>query len=425
VTIAGAGVAGLATALLLARDGHRVTLVERDPVDHAELAPEDRRGIPHYLQPHALIPRARLELMETLPDVLADLRARGAEDADLRPHLPGDVRPEDELLAYLAVRRPQLEAALRRAALSDGRIEWCRDRLAERPEGDLVVDAMGRGSFLRATTETTDCGVVYYSRYYRQRPGFTVPDGPWFLSPRGDLGYFAYASFPGDNRTFAAVLAVPPNDADWKLLREAEVFERVVASIPALASWADPDGVEPLTDVLAMAGLRNAAPPEAFALPGYIAAGDALSHTDPVLAHGLAFALIHARALRDALGEHADVADVAAAYLAHVGPLMRERFRFASSLDEQRLRMWRGGAVDFGRDHALFSMAAVGAVARIDPEVYRIFARRIGLLDSTSVLDDDAALIAAIRAKFASLPPRSALGPSRDEMVALVRGVAT
>ncbi len=45
-----------------------------------------------------------------------------------------------------------------------------------------------------ANPESSDCGVTYYSRYYRQRRGSQLPDGPWFFSPRsapagGDCAY--------------------------------------------------------------------------------------------------------------------------------------------------------------------------------------------------------------------------------------------
>ena len=79
--VIGGGVAGLAAALLLARRGHPVTLLERDELDVGTAidSPGRRRpGIAHYLQPHAFIPRGRVELLAQLPDVYADLIAAGA-----------------------------------------------------------------------------------------------------------------------------------------------------------------------------------------------------------------------------------------------------------------------------------------------------------------------------------------------------------
>jgi glycine/D-amino acid oxidase-like deaminating enzyme len=77
ITVACAGVAGLATVLLLARDGHGVTVVERDRLDASwphDAPTRARRGIPHFLQPHAFIPPL--------------VRARPQIDACSRPRLP-------------------------------------------------------------------------------------------------------------------------------------------------------------------------------------------------------------------------------------------------------------------------------------------------------------------------------------------------
>ena len=421
----------MASALLLARDGHRVTLMERDHFDVG--LPEDaprwqRRGIPHFLQPHAFIPRGRKELREHLPDVYEALLAAGARDVDLRPKLPGgDARDGDDHLQYLAVRRPLLEWALRRAVMNEPGIELCPAKRVDGLPDGLVVDALGRrsptpGWLAEDNAATSDCGVVYYSRYYRQHSGFELPDGPWLLSPRGDLGYCAFATFPGDNGTFAALLAVPTGVAEWQVLRNARAFDAAVAAIPALRLWVDPDGVDPITDVLPMAGLRNSLrrwdPERSSVVP----VGDALSHTDPVLAHGLSFALVHAVALLDTLRHGGNLSR----YAEQVLPAARERYALATDLDEQRHRMWTGGAVDPGRpdgDYALFTMSAAAAVAMIDPDVFRVFVRRIGLLDPTSVLDDDAELQRRIAERFNELrrAPRPPGGPTRDEMVALTR----
>jgi 2-polyprenyl-6-methoxyphenol hydroxylase-like FAD-dependent oxidoreductase len=455
VVVLGAGMAGLAAALYLARDGHHVTLVERDPFDVGE--PLDavdwsRRGISHFLQPHAFGFAGRQELARHLPEVYQALLDAGAREVDCGPKLPGGPRPGDEDIRFLAVRRPLIEWALRRAVRADHRIRVLAGAhvtglVVERGTvrgavvdgdpltADLVVDAMGRRTptpdwLTRAgvplpETPTSDCGVVYYCRYYRQRPGFELPDGPWLLSPRGDLGYCAYATFPGDNRTFSGLLAVPTGDTTWRGLREADTFEAAVATIPGLRVWVDPEGVEPITDVLPMAGLRNTLRPAEGMPPGLVAVGDALGHTDPVLALGLTFSLVHAGELAAALLEHDDVGDAGASYDAAVRPELERRFRFATELDAQRLRMWRGEPVDLAHhdgDYALFTVAAAGVAAMVDPDVARVFARRIGLLDSTAVLDEDVAMQQRIEDVFASLTavPRPAAGPPADSMRSLV-----
>ena len=460
VTVLGAGVAGLATALLLARDGHHVAIIERDLFEVG--APADaprwqRKGIPHFLQPHAFIPRGRAELARHLPDVYAGVLEAGAYDIDVSRKLPGPTAAGDEDLQYLAARRPLIEWALRRAVAEDPRIEVgpavsvrglrvAGSRLAAvrldngEVEADLVVDSLGRRTptpaWLAAEgltdqpIETSDCGVVYYSRYYRVRPGFDLPDGPWILSPRGDLGYLGYASFPGDNGTFAAILAVPTGVPEWRIFKDTAAFEAAVARIPALRLWADPARVEAVTDVLPMAGLRNTLRRyDPGAVLGLTPVGDAYSHTDPVLAHGVAFALIHAGELAAALRAHHDLGDACAAYAAATAPALRERYDFATALDDQRHRMWMGEPVDFRRHdgaYALFSMAAAGAAATVDADIFRTFVRRIGLLDSTTVLDADVALQRRIEDVFSLLlaAPRSPAGPPREEMLAAAAAAA-
>ena len=82
IVMIGGGVAGLIGSVLLARDGHHVTLLERDPAPPP--APTEawdrweRRGVTQFRLPHAFLPRFREVLDHDLPDVVAALESDGA-----------------------------------------------------------------------------------------------------------------------------------------------------------------------------------------------------------------------------------------------------------------------------------------------------------------------------------------------------------
>lgn len=179
-----------------------------------------------------------------------------------------------------------------------------------------------------------------------------------------------------------------------------------------------------------MAGLRNSIRRyDPSWVRGFVPVGDARCHTDPVLAHGLAFSLIHAAGLAQALRDYSDDGDALAAFAAATESAVRERYDLATALDEQRHRMWMGGRVDMTHhdgDYALFSTVAAGSAAMVDPDIFRAFVRRIGLLDSTTVLDDDIELQLRIEQIIeeqagASKPPT---GPSRPQIEVIISGLA-
>ena len=81
--IVGAGVVGLGTALLLSRDGHDVTVLERDaeaPPAGAEEIWEgwQRKGVNQFRLPHFFLARYRSLLGTELPEVAEALAAAGA-----------------------------------------------------------------------------------------------------------------------------------------------------------------------------------------------------------------------------------------------------------------------------------------------------------------------------------------------------------
>ncbi|MFL5778757.1 MAG: FAD-dependent oxidoreductase [Chloroflexota bacterium] len=463
VLVLGGGMAGLCASLSLARDGHSVLLVERDQLDVGDPADAfnwDRSGIPHFMQPHAFIPRGRRELRELFPDVFDSLLRLGAWDLDLRPKIRGAARAGDEELAYLALRRPLMEWALRSAvsaetgirALPGTRVTGLAGKPGTPPrvtgavttegvfDADLVVDAMGRRSRTSdwiaemggtpAVERSTDCGILYYSRYYRVRPGASLPDGRWLPTPRGDLGYAGFSSFPGDNGTFAAVLGTPPGDQALKLLRQRRAFDAAIATMPALDSWTNADISEPITDVLPMGSLKNTIRIPTSDVPvaiGLVSVADAICHTDPALALGLSFSLIHARALRGAVRDYSpDLASIGAAFLSATRAEMEERFDYASAIDEARARRWAGEPVDFahrdGGAYGLFTLVAGTAAALEDGDVFRAVVRRNTFLDPLAVLDEDEATQRRIETLFDELRSRGGPppGPGRDELLSIM-----
>lgn len=461
VVVLGAGVAGLSAALALARDGQQVVLVERDEIvaGAPDVGFEQRRGIPHLHQPHAFIPRGRMELRAAFPDVLAALHSAGAEDVDLRPKIKGAPQPGDEDFAYVGARRPLIEWALRNAVLAEASIAvrsgtqvlGFEGRPGARPavdavrtsagsiRADVVIDALGRRSPAKAwisalgghplPERSSDCGIVYYGRYYRVRSAQALPDGPWLIGPRGDLGYGGFSTFPGDNGTFAALIAIPPGDQELKLLRRTEAFDAASKLIPALHSWTNPDVAQPITDVMPYGSLQNTlrtVTADSGAL-GVISIGDAICHTDPALALGLSFALIHARAMVSVLRDHRDPADRAAAFDARTRADMDERYAYATSIDTDRARAWAGEQVDFahrdGDAHGLFTLIAGTAAALTDGDIFRRVVRRNTFLDPLKVLDDDVEMQDRIERAFGTLlaAPRPNPGPPREDMLAAMR----
>ena len=72
IVVCGGGVIGLCTGLMLADDGHEVTVLEPDPADPPRTPAEAwscwrRAGVAQFRQPHTLLPRFRQVVDEELP----------------------------------------------------------------------------------------------------------------------------------------------------------------------------------------------------------------------------------------------------------------------------------------------------------------------------------------------------------------------
>src|SRR5215203_1181722 len=388
--VAGGGVAGLAASLAVARAGHDAVVLERDLV-RSDGLPEsafhvERRGIPHYFQPHAFLPRGRRLLSAWAPDVLRALLDAGADPQDVAAKLRGPREPGDEDLVYLWVRRPIIEWALRRAAAAESAVELragvqvtglitSEDRApravgvmldtGDAVRGDVVVDALGRyrcpPGWPRAAGEPTDCGAIYYCRYFELAEGVEHLDAP-MLNPRGDLGYMGFNTFRGDKRTLAVIVLTPAADRELRVLRHEPAWQAACAAITPLDVMTSADYARPITDVMPMGGLMNVDRTGDPLVSGIVAAGDAFCHTDPAFAYGLSFALAHAQALADATAEATDVDAIVERYRADAGPEARERHALACATDAARSLRWSGEQVGIGRRDGCYPLFSfVGA----------------------------------------------------------------
>ncbi|MEO5686869.1 MAG: FAD-binding protein [Burkholderiaceae bacterium] len=447
VIVAGAGMAGMAAGLMVARAGRRVLLVERDvdvPDGRADQALVARRaGVPQFNQPHAFLPRGFAILRDRLPDVLACLRGLGAIEVDIAP-TAGEPDRGDEDMIFLGVRRPMIEWALRRAVRAEPGIElhFARiDGLLIEPgapptvhgfsaagqalEGTLVIDAMGRMSPTRrwlaehgveVATEASDVGIVYYSRYYRLRDGVTMPASPSPFGPRADLGFASAATFLGDNQTYAIVVMVPAWDSELKVVRNAGVFEAFCRATPALAPLVDEQRAQALTEVLPMGALQtvwNGFDREP--VRRLIAVGDSLCHTDPSFALGICNALIQGAALADLTATHDD-GHVARAFHACVRDELRERFAFARDVAAARVDRMKGLPVALSRGgcYPLYALLASLGTAPLDPQVHRMAYRRHGFLDRLGRFDNDETMQSRVEALFPQVLARMRDAPRVD-----------
>jgi len=468
IVITGAGIAGLMSALFLARDGHEIVLLERDatplPANADEAFTWNRRGAPQVRHPHAFLARLRNLLRDDLPQVRQQLLDAGSLEVgwgDIAPETLDDRTPaaDDDDLALLACRRTTFEWVLRRAALGTERVQL-RDGVrvtgllvaagagtpqvtgvrtdAGDVDADLVVDAGGRHSHMRTLLgeigvavpeEKHDAGMVYLSRFYRLREGAVEPDKQAFNG--GTLGYLGYGVFRGDNRTFSVTIAVGTEDKELRALIGPGRFEEAAALLPAAQPWVDASTAEAIAEPHAMAGLvnrvRHLVVDGRPLVLGFAAIGDALVCTNPLYGRGCSLGGVGARLLSSAVAAHGrDAEAIALAVHASTQEEIVPWYAASVAQDEaSRLARASGG----NGDDITTSLITEGLLplTRIDAKVSRAFFRTLNLLTSPNAVMSDPELTARVFAHWqtrGSRPVEAPVGPTRDEMIERLRATA-
>src|SRR5581483_2484411 len=227
IVVLGAGMMGLCTAMLLADDGHEVTVVDRDPQEPPDPADAweswERRGVNQFRLSHLFLSRFRTVIETELPRLASELDRAGACRYNIVANVPdemkGGSRPDDDRFELISGRRPFFESVTARTAQETKNVTIRRgaavEALTTGPSAragvphitgihlsggenlaaDLVIDATGRRSPLPRLLEAAggrapaeehdDSGFVYFGRHFKSADG-SLP--PMFAPLKQDIG---------------------------------------------------------------------------------------------------------------------------------------------------------------------------------------------------------------------------------------------
>jgi 2-polyprenyl-6-methoxyphenol hydroxylase-like FAD-dependent oxidoreductase len=469
VVIIGGGVGGLTAALAFGRSGHRVTLLEQDPLpptaDAEEAFLAERRGAPQVHQTHGFLARLQVTLRDRCPDVLADLLAAGGSTMPMTSRL-GDPQPGDEDLQVIIIRRTTLEWVIRKAVVAEAGVEVRTDvkvaglvaastsadgapvvtgvRLEDgsTTDADLVVAATGRRAPLPAWFEAigaelpetvVESGLMYLTRWYVD-PEQEIPEE---AKLGGDLGFVKYLGIPGDAGTLSVTLAVRTADSDLRTaLSEPDQFDEACRLLPGPDLFFQHGPLTPIGGVRPMTGLLNRL--RAFLdeegrprVLGFHAIGDAHTTTNPLYGRGCSLAAVQATLLADAAAAHpGDASGRAIAYEQACAEEIEPWYHSAVQMDSMGADPSGRGGLGAGsgpESPAAKGIGAVFAAAATDPIIGRGIARFMNLLMTPKQLMADPALMARIAEVMADpdqFPVQPTIGPSRDDLLASLSNLA-
>ena len=445
--------------MMLANDGHDVTVLERDPAPPPQ--PEnawddwDRRGVNQFKMLHFFLSRFRQVADTELPGLTDAMAAAGALRMNPLVGIPDQVtggwQEGDERYNSVTARRPVAESVVATMAESTSgviirrgvgvagvltsngddivRVTGVRTEEGEEIVADLVVDSGGRRSAMptwlrdvgsRGPHEMIeDCGFVYYGRHFRSADGSIPPAFGGLLQHYGSISVL---TLPADNGTWGVGVVTSSKDAALRSMLHVDSWEKVVRAFPLVAHWID---AEPLTDVKLMAKIedrqRTYVVDGTPVATGIVPLGDAWACTNPSLGRGMSMGIVHASALRSMVREES-LADPKLAMRWHELTAQTVEPYFAETLSFDRHRLAEVEATIEGRPYEcddsdwVVGQALASSILG-DPDLLRGFIDVVTLLDlQENVLARPGMAEKAVALADATLPP----GPDRAELLSLV-----
>ncbi len=466
IVVTGGGMAGLTSAMLLAEDGHEVTVLERDPspIPSPTEAWESwtRRGVAQFRMVHFFQPRFRMEAERALPRVVTALEGAGALRLNFVEGAPteltGGARPGDDDFAVVTSRRPVAESVvagcaaatpgvtIRRgvavAGLTTGaeavpgipHVTGVRTEEGEEIGADLVVDATGRRSPLsdwlaaaggrRPDEEMEDSGFIYYGRHFRSADGSFPP----ILGPLlQNYGSISVLTLPADNGTWGVAIIASSGDTAVRAVRDIDAWTKVVSSLPFAAHWLDGEPLDDRVQIMTKIEDRH----RRFVVDGRpvvtgaLAVADAWACTNPSLGRGITLGLLHALTLRDVLRktEVDDPAGLVLGFHEATMATVEPWYRATVAFDRHRLADIEGEITGepYRPDDPTWEIGqALQFAAGSDPDCFRAFLSIAGVLQ----LPADAVAQPGVFEKVVEVGEQwrqaPLLGPSRKELLEML-----
>jgi 2-polyprenyl-6-methoxyphenol hydroxylase-like FAD-dependent oxidoreductase len=469
VLIVGGGVVGMGLGMILANDGHAVTMLERDAAP-APSGPDDawdswdRQGVTQFRLSHLFLSRYRHILEAELPDVAAAIERDGGLRFNPMDGIPesfsGGFREGDERFELLSGRRAVVERAvasvaeearglhLRRGvavrellsgpAAVDGipHVTGVRTAEGEELRSDLVIDCSGRRSALPSwlealgarppADEVEDSGFIYLARHFRSRDGQL----PFALGPLlQSYGSISVLTLPADNATWSVTLIARSGDRALLGLKDVARWEEAVRSLPTVAHWIDGDPIE--DRIITMAKIedriRDLRPGGVPVATGILAVADAWACTNPSVGRGASIGMLHAQTLRDTLRHTGPdrPGELSEAFAVATADTVQPWYEATLAFDRHRLAEMAAEAegVTYQPDDPAYEITgALAAASGRDPDVLRGFLDIVGVLDLPQVVMARPGLFEKVIAFGADWRTKKAIGPNRDQLVAMASG---
>ncbi|MDZ4382402.1 MAG: FAD-dependent oxidoreductase [Parvibaculum sp.] len=479
ILVVGGGMAGLWTALELARKGRELTVLERDPPPPEASADEafeswERKGVGHLRHSHAFLARLHILIRDHYPDLMRELLDAGCREIGFSDNLPVALKdsykpvPGDKDMTILTSRRTTLEYVLRRYAGRQQSIRFetgalVRDVLTEKTAGgtlrvigvkaerngetkdwlaDIVIDAAGKNSQIidwlnergaSIAEETERAGILYFTRHYRLRDGVDEP-ARTKVPGAGDLGFIKYGVFPADNGCFSITLAVPEIEMELRrAIVRPETFDAICARLPGIAQWTANETSAPVSRVYGMGELisrwRHMTKDGSPRVLNFFPIGDSVIRTNPLYGRGCSFAGVAAEGLAEILDRTADMRERARLYHARLAKELRQHYDDMVKQDLAAAKRARHALEpDYrpGVKARLFKSFAEDAIMpaiRGDVELMRAFMRAFHMVDPPNTWLRDPRNVSKVLTTWARGRKRNAdlyppkLGPDRREML--------